>query len=435
MEVTEEPTSTEVETSDGLVEEPDDHGTTVEEADDNGATVEEEYEITTTRRKTVRTSYKIQETSATHKTTTMTTAAKLYGKDLSEYDDVDVDELLDQLTPEEINILAKEVDPDDSFMPPSERCSYECDKSPTGPLNRKKLIEHINKQALETPDIPELKPYVPGVVRGKKWVPPPQDNIKEKEAEEQIAIDLGDEYEHALSSATQEEIIDLAAILGFHSMMNQDQYHASLLNSGQPVGMGWDGITKASQPKVFPMDPPNDTDVDSTIRQVREDDHTLMDLNWNNIKNISEEKFLQLFEALEVNTHLETLSLTNVGLTDRTAQRLAEAMEKNSTLRVLNVETNFISPTVMVRLIRALLKTKSIEEFRCSNQRSQVLGNKIEMEITQLVEQNPTLLRLGLHLEFNDARHRVAAHLQRNIDRIRQSRLEVATSLSDLTLA
>ncbi|XP_076238591.1 tropomodulin isoform X5 [Calliopsis andreniformis] len=350
----------------------------------------------------------------------MTTAAKLYGKDLSEYDDVDVDELLAQLTPEEINILAKEVDPDDSFMPPSQRCSYECDKSPTGPLNRKKLIEHINKQALETPDKPELKPYVPGVIRGKKWVPPPQETVKEKEADEQIAIDLGEEYEQALSNATQEEIIDLAAILGFHSMMNQDQYHASLLNSGQPVGLGWDGITKASQPKPYPMEPPNDTDVDATIKQVREDDSSLIDLNWNNIKNISDEKFIQLFEGLEMNTHLESLSLTNVGLTDKTAQRLAEALEKNSTLRVLNVETNFISPSVIVRLIRALLKTKSIEEFRCSNQRSQVLGNKIEMEITQLVEQNPTLLRLGLHLEFNDARHRVAAHLQRNIDRIRK---------------
>lgn len=45
------------------------------------------------------------------------------------------------------------------------------------------------------------------------------------------------------------------------------------------------------------------------------------------------------------------------------------------------------------------------------------MGNKIEMEITDLVEKNSTLLRLGLHLEFNDARHRVAAHLQRNIDR------------------
>lgn len=38
------------------------------------------------------------------------------------------------------------------------------------------------------------------------------------------------------------------------------------------------------------------------------------------------------------------------------------------------------------------------------------------MEITQLVEKNPTLLRLGLHLEYNDARHRIASHLQRNID-------------------
>lgn len=39
------------------------------------------------------------------------------------------------------------------------------------------------------------------------------------------------------------------------------------------------------------------------------------------------------------------------------------------------------------------------------------------MEITQLVEQNPTLVRLGLHLEYSDARHRIASHLQKNIDR------------------
>lgn len=39
------------------------------------------------------------------------------------------------------------------------------------------------------------------------------------------------------------------------------------------------------------------------------------------------------------------------------------------------------------------------------------------MEITELVEKNSSLLRLGLHLEFNDARHRIANHLQRNIDR------------------
>lgn len=46
----------------------------------------------------------------------MTTPAKLYGKDLSEYDDIDVDTLLAQLSAEEISILAKEVDPDVSSI-------------------------------------------------------------------------------------------------------------------------------------------------------------------------------------------------------------------------------------------------------------------------------------------------------------------------------
>ncbi|KAH8381391.1 hypothetical protein KR093_004100 [Drosophila rubida] len=404
-----------------------------ETIDEDGDVVEETTEVT---RKTVKRTMKITETSSTTKTTTLTTPAKLYGKDLSEYDDVDVESLLAQLSPEEITILAKEVDPDDNFLPPDQRTSYECTKEATGPLNRKQLIEHINKQAIETPDQPEFEPYVQGKVRGKKWVPPPRD-AREIEAEEQIAIDMGEEYEHALNDATQEEIIDLAAILGFHSMMNQDQYHASLLNKGQPVGLGWDGITKSTQQKLFPSDPPNSTDVEESIKRVKDDDNKLIDLNLNNIKvsnshlnlrslvnqanvfqNISDEKLEQLFAALPQNEHLEVLSLTNVGLTDKTALLLAEAIEKSKTLRVLNVETNFISPPVIVRLVQALLKCHTIEEFRASNQRSAVLGNKIEMEITNLVEKNSSLLRLGLHLEFNDARHRVAAHLQRNIDRI-----------------
>lgn len=390
-------------------------------------TIEESYE-SEVRRKIVRTKLNIQETSTKTTTTTMTTPAKLYGKDLSVYDDVDVDELLDKLTAEEISVLAKEVDPDDSFLPPSQRNSYECEKDPTGPLNRKKLIEHINKEAIETPDIPEIKPYVAGTVRGKKWIPPPQP-IKEQEADEQIAIDLGDEYEHALSAASQDEIIDLAAILGFHSMMNQDQYHASLLNKGQPVGLGWDGITKASKQKIFPVDPPNMTDTAETIKKVEDDESKFIDLNWNNIKNISDEKMFHLFEALNGNTHLETLSLVNCNLADRHVEKLARAIEENGTLRVVNVETNFISPQGVVRLIKALLKKKTVEEFRAANQRSQVLGNKIEMEITQLIEKNPTILRLGLHLEYNDARHRIATHLQRNIDTKRRlSRLGATSS-------
>lgn len=56
----------------------------------------------------------------------------------------------------------------DSFLPPDQRTSYACVKSPTGPLDRKALIEHINKEAMETPDIPDIEPFIAGTTRGKK---------------------------------------------------------------------------------------------------------------------------------------------------------------------------------------------------------------------------------------------------------------------------
>lgn len=81
-------------------------------------------------------------------------------------------------------------------------------------------------------------------------------------------------------------------------MMNQDQYHASLLNKGQPLGLGWDGITKASKQKIYPQDPPNSTDPDETIKQVQQDDPKLVDLNWNNIKVNTRNYFLLFFNLI-----------------------------------------------------------------------------------------------------------------------------------------
>jgi tropomodulin len=154
-------------------------------------------------------------------------------------------------------------------------------------------------------------------------------------------------------------LIYFAAILGFHSMMNQDQYHASLLNKGK-VGLGWDGVTKASQPKALPYEPPNATDPEQSILKVYDDDSKTIELCFNNV-NLTDDQFdrldptlfdaklffasffltrdlivhCRLFKALEINTRLEVLSLSNTGLTDRTAEKLAEALEKNATLRVI----------------------------------------------------------------------------------------------------
>jgi len=343
----------------------------------------------------------------------------LYGKDLSEYEHMDVDELLTHLSPEELEILSKDVDPDDTLLPPDQRTSYACEKRPTGPINRKQLIDFINKIAMETPDRPELKPYIAGTIRGKKWIPPVKPMTKQ---EEEIAIDLGDEYENALTLASEEELVDLAAILGFHSMMNQEQYQNSLLNKGQKLGIGFNGTAKAYQPKPLPFEPPNLTDIEKSIKQVRDDDYNLTKLNLNNIQ-LSDQQFVSLFDALKSNTHLENLSLCNTGLGDKPGLLLADVLEKNTSLRTINMESNNLSPSTLVALVKSLLCQKYIEEFRASNQRQQTLGNKIESDITKLVEQNPAILRLGLHFEYNDARNRVATHLQRNLDRRRLKRI------------
>jgi hypothetical protein len=42
------------------------------------------------------------------------------------------------------------------------------------------------------------------------------------------------------------------------------------------------------------------------------------------------------------------------------------------------------------------------------------------MAITKSIENNKTLLKVGLQFEFNDCRNRVAVHLQKNLDRIRE---------------
>jgi hypothetical protein len=48
------------------------------------------------------------------------------------------------------------------------------------------------------------------------------------------------------------------------------------------------------------------------------------------------------------------------------------------------------------------------------------------MAITKSIENNKTLLKVGLQFEFNECRNRVAVHLQKNLDRIRYVGIDVA---------
>lgn len=81
------------------------------------------------------------------------------------------------------------------------------------------------------------------------------------------------------------------------------------------------------------------------------------------------------------------------------------------------------------KIIEAININQTIIEFRASNQRPSILGNRIEMEISKLIEQNNTLLRLGLTLDVPDARMRVAQQLKKNKDVIRLQRIGKQNSI------
>lgn len=54
--------------------------------------------------------------------------------------------------------------------------------------------------------------------------------------------------------------------------------------------------------------------------------------------------------------------------------------------------------------LQALNVQQTLKELKASNQQAQVLGNKVEMAITKAIENNKTLLKVGLHFQFGDCR-------------------------------
>lgn len=111
-------------------------------------------------------------------------------------------------------------------------------------------------------------------------------------------------------------------------------------------------------------------------------------------------------------------------------QKLVEALKVNESLRTINLESNYLSGPMIRDLVEALLEKQCVTEFRASNQRPQIMGNRIETEIAHLVQQNKALLKLGLNFDVPDARHKVAMQLQQNNDNCKSFDLNLVQGLT-----
>jgi tropomodulin len=352
---------------------------------------------------------------------TVHTKMSLQGKDLAEIDFNDIEELFAKLTPEELELLAEEVDPDDPYLPASERMKNQTTKADTGPYKRKELLKFLEEQGKNEKDWEQNKPYIKEEFgKGKVYVPPPKEEPEDQsDAYKQVSSD----WDEILEGASEADIVELASILGFASLVNQSQYNAAQSKDSSFEFGGWNAAARAEPLKFVAPEPDNSTDVEDSIKRITDNDSTLTSLNLNNIKNISIERMNKLFEALESNTNLKTLNMSNVDMPDSVAKGIVFMLEENKTLLTLNIESNLLTGLLVADICRATLKNQTLIDLRLANQRAQILGTKIEMDIADSIRENDTLLRLGVHFMTLGPRATVQDHLKKNWDQLRLKRV------------
>jgi len=323
----------------------------------------------------------------------------------------DLEDLLAALSADEVTALVDEMgsDPDDIHMPPSARNSYRCHKETTGPLNRDSLINYINEEGMTAPPKEEIVPFELGKKRGNVYIPKYNEAELEaiaRKAAVADAVRLDDDEEAALGEANTNDLMSLAEILDSNPQeFIMEAYSDDL--------------------KYFEPDTENKTDVVESIQKVKSDDKELKELNLNNIHDIKEDQFVELFDAFKRNESLKSFSAVNCDISDFAMSTLNCALEQNQGLTSLNLESNKISPLIIAGMFEALnVSDSNIVELHLTGQEQSAMGYKVESRIADAIGKNKTLIKVGLKFQFTEVYDRVSKYLIDNIDRRRKERVK-----------
>ncbi|KAM6180871.1 tropomodulin-2 isoform 2-T2 [Erethizon dorsatum] len=307
-----------------------------------------------------------------------------FQKELEKYKNIDEDELLGKLSAEELKQLENvldDLDPESATLPAGLRQKDQTQKAATGPFDREHLLTYLEKEALEQKDREDFVPFT-GEKKGRVFIP--KEKPVETRQEEKVTLDP--ELEEALASASDTELYDLAAVLGVHNLLNNPQFDEETAD-----GRGGKGpvrnVVKGEKVKPVFEEPPNPTNVEVSLQQMKANDPGLQEVNLNNIK------------------------------------AFADMLKVNKTLKSLNIESNFITGSGILALVEALRENDSLTEIKIDNQRQQ-LGTAVEMEIAQMLEENSRILKFGYQFTKQGPRTRVAAAITKNNDLVRKKRVE-----------
>jgi len=134
----------------------------------------------------------------------------------------------------------------------------------------------------------------------------------------------------------------------------------------------------------------------------------------------------KLMEALANNTHLEKLVLPGANMRVETGKELATALQTNTCLRFMNLESNHLDPQSLMDIADALRINPGVplETWKFANQsgRGDNFGNQVEEKIAEMLEVNDTVTKVGFAPHDAHWKNRISNLLTRNADLARRRR-------------
>lgn len=357
-----------------------------------------------------------------------------YQRELKKYEEVDEEELLSTLSSEEIAELERELadlDPDTN-VPIGLRQKDQTAKTPVGAFNREALLKYWEEENTKLLEVERVesdavqKEHPDKSVRGEPEATSANNSTaknadndrkrvlqKSKKVPNGLVKNTCPKDDVVKKSAKETPIKTKAAQVKSQSKSEQSETETTEQSTDRPSG--------------------NPIVIDKALEQIWNNDPALIEVNLNNIEDISQETLLRFTEALCKNTHVHLFSLANTHADDRVAFGISKMLCENCSIKNLNIESNFVSGQGILAVLGALQHNQTLVELRFHNQRH-ICGGKVEMEMVQLLRENNTLLKLGYQFDLPGPRMAVTSILTRNQDQQRQKRLQEKKEQSPLEI-
>lgn len=338
-----------------------------------------------------------------------------YRRELRKYEEMDEDELLASLSVEEIQELEQELDDldPDTNIPIGLRQKDQTAKTPGGAFNREALLKYWEEE-------------------NKKLIQEEREEAKASQKESQDKSCLRGELETINTNNSTPK--DNEKKRSTQKTKKVSVQNGSTKDDNKIINRSIKskviGVPKSDPKKPEQDKQSNPIIIDKALEQILSNDPALTEVNLNNKEEISQEILLRFAEALCTNTHVQFFSLANTHADDRVAFAIAKMLCDNSSIRNLNIESNFVSGQGILAILGALQKNRTLIELRFHNQRH-ICGGKVEMEMIQMLRENTSLLKLGYQFELPGPRMASTSILTRNQDQQRQKRLQEKKKLNE----